>query len=301
MGFGRRVSVASLVESGVFVCFRMAQVSGSQLEEWYGEELRGYLREGLSWWAARAALYEAHPELKGRVGDRAMRYWNGERQYEKKPRQSGMSDLEPLWDWGLAKVAGSPNGTYRMLQRDLVTEHGIAVGNACVERWRVNLLAAVEAGGVSSKKRGGEEAVSSRTVCAKRPARALEEKKEGAGRAKSRGVEYPGHFGHIRRRVSGRGESRMVTVGLTCENGYQVAQGLKNWEGRPLAGRILHISTMARVRFMVGSHRAPWYILCTVEQKDEYHTLEEMLSARGQSCCLTWLGAWSSSWSITRL
>ena len=128
-----------------------------------------------------------------------------------------------------------------------------------------------------AKKRGGAEAVSSRTVRAKRPASALEEEEEeGVGRAERSGVQYPSRaVGHK------RGELPTVTVGLTCENGYQVAQGLKEWEGRPLAGRILGISTLARVCFQVCSHRAPWYIFCTVEQKDEYHTLEEMVSVRG--------------------
>ena len=74
----------------------------------------------------------------------------------------------------------------------------------------------------------------------------------------------------------------MVTVGLTSENGRQVAQGQKQWEGRPLVGRAIHISSMSRVRFMVGSHRAPWYILCAVEEKEEYHTLEEMVAKRGR-------------------
>ena len=108
MGFGRRVSVASLVESGVFVCFRMAQVSGSQLEEWYGEELRGYRHEGLSWWAVREALYEAHPKLKGRVGDHAMRHWHGEREYvQKKPagaaRRCGLKDFGEVLGLGASE------------------------------------------------------------------------------------------------------------------------------------------------------------------------------------------------------
>ena len=54
--------------------------------EWYGEELRAYRRRGMSWWAVRAALYEARPELAGRVGDHVMRHWHGQREYvQKKP------------------------------------------------------------------------------------------------------------------------------------------------------------------------------------------------------------------------
>ena len=104
---------------------RMASIPGSELGEWYGEELRGYRDEGLSWWAAREALYEAHPKLKGRVGDHAMRQWYGGREHvQKKPagaaRRYGLNDLGRLWDWGLAKVSGDLNVTYRKLQRGLL-------------------------------------------------------------------------------------------------------------------------------------------------------------------------------------
>ena len=118
--------------------------------------------------------------------------------------------------------------------------------------------------------------VESHTVCAKRPASALEDQEEGEEPAARRVVRFPGSMaGHK------ADESPTVTVPLTCANGYQVAVGDKEWEGRPLAGRISRISTRGRVCFQVGSHRAPWYILCTVVDKHEYHTLEGMVSERG--------------------
>ena len=85
----------------------------------------------------------------------------------------------------------------------------------------------------------------------------------------------------IRRRVRGRGEERMVTLRLTNENGIQVAQGQKVWEGRPLLGAAVHISTYVRVCFKVGSRCAPWNVLCAVEDKEEYHTLDDMVAKRG--------------------
>ena len=108
----------------MFVLCRMAAVSGTELEERYGEEMRGWALAGKSWWDVRLALYEAHPELWGRVSDKCMRYWQGAhaggRQgsyVRKRPaavcEQGSMSDLAPLWSWGVAKIAEVPPVTYR--------------------------------------------------------------------------------------------------------------------------------------------------------------------------------------------
>ena len=100
----------------------MAAVSGGELEERYGEEMRGWALAGKSWWDVRLALYEAHPELWGRVSDKCMRYWQGahaggrqESYVRKRPaavcEQGSMSDLAPLWSSGrLREALGSVRG-----------------------------------------------------------------------------------------------------------------------------------------------------------------------------------------------
>ena len=138
---GRAPPVASLV--------KMASIRSSRMVELYGEELRGYRDEGLSWWVARERLYEAYPKLKGRIPDHAMRWWHGGREdVQKKPagaaRQCGLNDLGRLWDWGLAKVSGDMNVTYRKLQRGLLEEQGIRIGSMTAVRWQENLRAAAE-------------------------------------------------------------------------------------------------------------------------------------------------------------
>ena len=259
----------------------MAAIAGCELLELYGEELRRYRDEGLSWWAAREGLYEAYPSLQGRVSDHVMRRWYGGREdVQKKPagaaRRYGLNDLGRLWDWGLAKVAGDLKMTYRKLQRGLLVEHGIAAGSYAVERWRENLRAAAVQGRTDrSLKRG-----STGTRRAKR----LWPSRKGARKWLPRGsknAERMTKVSFIRRRVRGRGEDRMVTMRLTSENGILVARGHKVWEGRPLIGPAVYISTYVRVCFKVGSRCAPWNVLCAVEDKEEYHTLDDMVAKRG--------------------
>ena len=198
----------------------MAAIAGCELLELYGEELRRYREQGLSWWAAREGLYEAYPGLRGRVSDHVIRRWYGGREDDVQKKRAGaarrlrLKDLGRFWDWGLAKLAGDLKMTYRRLQRGLLEEHGIAAGCYAVERWRENLrAAAVQGRTYRSSKRG-----SPGTRRAKRPWPL----RNVARKWLPQGVKNAGRMSRvsfIRRRVRGRGEERMVTLRLTSENG----------------------------------------------------------------------------------
>ena len=74
----------------------------------------------------------------------------------------------------------------------------------------------------------------------------------------------------------------VINLTMTEENGSLIASSIKMWEGRPLLGRMMDISTLKRVCFQVGPRNDPWYVLCDALDKEEYETLEDMLQVRGK-------------------
>ena len=154
-------------------------------------------------------------------------------------------------------------------------------GNDNVLRWLATLRVAAKKGGKrvvvsGSPRRSGAQAPRRVRIwgktrqCQKAMVRKAVSAKP-AGRP-SGGVQYPSGMVGL-----SSGVSRGLTLGLTDQNGYIMAQSIKQWEGRPWEGIAMSLTQSKFVCFKVGSHRTPWYILTRLVDTKSYPSLRMML------------------------
>ena len=75
-----------------------------------------------------------------------------------------------------------------------------------------------------------------------------------------------------------------TTMNLTNANGMLILQKKKEWEGRPVNGLgMKRIKIQQCVRFRVGSHAMPWWLVCRVLEIRKYKSLGSMLADKSQS------------------